>query len=176
MGLVETRLTSLLAEKGIEITVCIPETPVLSFRSLGDALDLLDGDILCGEDGLERSFGAMTVGSAELQGELSVLKRLYNKVVLLGPSPLTEEPSTQRTVCGVLLTGGREPPRQIIDAARSARIPLMLTKADAFEVRDRLERNPPTLTPKEEEKVKHFTSLMNRDGALERLVDSLAPA
>ena len=75
-----------LRQKGIPITSALPEDPVLSFRSLREVREILNSDILWGREHLEKPVGAMTVGSADLSGELLVFKRAYNKILLLEAS------------------------------------------------------------------------------------------
>ncbi|MCJ7684001.1 MAG: AAA family ATPase, partial [Desulfobacteraceae bacterium] len=109
-----------LAKKGIPITIALPEDPFLSFRSLGEVRDVLDGVILCGEESIEEPVGGMTVGSSDLHGELLLFKRAYNKIVLLKPHPPEREDDPiqdRRSIAGILLTGGRNPPRQLLEAA-----------------------------------------------------------
>jgi len=165
-----------LVKKGIQITAALPEDPVLSFRSLREIREVLNGEVLCGGENLGRTVGGMTVGSSDLWGELLALKRLYNKVILLEPfSPETgiKETPVHRSIAGILLTGGRNPPPQVLRVAKKANIPLILLKDDTFAAVERLEQFAPTLSPKDEYKVRHLTELMDRDGAFDRLFQSL---
>jgi len=165
-----------LAKKGIPLAVAISEDPVLSYRSLEEIMDILGGEVLCGGESLAKSVGAMTVGSADLKGELRLFKRAYNKIILLEPSSHDKEaegPPTQRSIAAILLTGGRDPAPQILEVAKKANIPLILIKNDTFGALERLEQNPPGVSPRDESKIRHFTALMDRDGNLDRLVDEL---
>ena len=162
--------------KGIPVITALPEDPVLSFRSLGEIRDILDGEILWGGGDLGQSVGGMTVGSTDLKSELRVFKRAYNKIILLKPFPLdgrAEESAVHRSIAGILLTGGRSPAPQLLQAAKKGKTPLMLVKDDTFAVLERLEKSPSNLAPKDEFKMRHFTELMDRDGALDRLLRSL---
>ena len=164
------------AKKGIPITTALPEDPALSFRSLREITEVLDGAVLWGKEILEQPVGGMTVGSAELKGELQLFKRVYNKIILLEPFSLNKEnqkPSAHRTIAGIVLTGGRTPAPQILQAAQKANIPLLLVKDDSFGALERLEKTAPRLSPKDEAKVNYLTELMDRDEALDRLLRSL---
>ena len=117
----------------------------------------------------------MTVGSTDLRGGLLLFKRAYNKIIFLEPSLLgaeTEDAEAQRPIAGILLTGGRSPAPQLLEAAKKAKTPLMLVKDDTFAVLERLEKTATGLASKDEFKVRHFTELMDRDGALDRLLQS----
>ncbi len=118
----------------------------------------------------------MTVGSTDLKGELRLFKRAYNKIILLKPFPLdaeTGEPPAHRAVAGILLTGGRNPAPQLLQVAKNSKTTLMLVKDDTFAVMERLEKTTSSLAPKDEFKVQRITELMDRDGALDRLLQSL---
>jgi BioD-like phosphotransacetylase family protein len=79
----------------------------------------------------------------------------------------------RRPVAGILLTGGRQPPAQLVQAAEKARIPLLLTKADTFATLEKLEQSASHLSPEDEVKVRHVTEIMERDGSFDALVESL---
>jgi BioD-like phosphotransacetylase family protein len=165
-----------LAQKGIPMIMALPEDPVLSFRSLGEIVDIINGEILWGGDHLGESVGGMTVGSTDLKGDLRLFKRAYNKIVLLKPFSVDEktgEPPARRAIAGILLTGGRTPAPQLLQVAKKAKTPLMLVKEDTFAVLERLEKTTSSLASKDEFKVKRVTELMDRDGALDRLLHAL---
>jgi BioD-like phosphotransacetylase family protein len=165
-----------LRQKGIPITSALPEDPVLSFRSLREVREILNSDILWGTEHLEKPVSAMTVGSADLSGELLVFKRAYNKIILLEASVddgKVETPPGPRPVAGILLTGGRQPPSQLVEAAKRSHLPLLLAKEDTFTALEKLEQSTSHLSPEDEPKVRHVTELMERDGGFDRLMGSL---
>ena len=173
---IKDRTIPSLAMKGIPITIALPEDPFLSFRSLGEVRNLLDGELLWGEESLELPVGGMTVGSSDLKGELLLFKRAYNKIVLLKPNPVdteTEEALVPRSVAGIILTGGRNPAPQILKAAKKAGVPLILVKGDTFPVLERLEQSAPTLSIHDEAKVRRFTELMDHDDGLDKLLQAI---
>ncbi len=176
LGMIKGQMIPLLVSKGIPFMSVIPEDPFLSYRTLGAIRDLVDGDFLWGEEDLNRSVGGMTVGSQDLKGGLVLLRRVYNKIIFLEPASLeggVQEDSFPRPIAGVLLTGGRRPAPQVLEAIRKAHVPLILTREDTFAALKRLEQPAPGLTPDDEAKVLRFTELMNEDGALEILIGSL---
>jgi BioD-like phosphotransacetylase family protein len=162
-----------LRQKGIPITTALPEDPVLSFRSLREVGEILKADILWGKEYLEKPVGGMTVGSADLTGELLLFKRAYNKIIILEASFDKEVEEPRRPLAGILLTGGRQPPSQLVRAAEKAHVPLLLIKEDTFAALEKLEQSTAHLSPEDEVKVRHVTELMERDGGFDRLVESL---
>jgi BioD-like phosphotransacetylase family protein len=171
---IRTQLVLSLRQKGVPVTTALPEDPMLSFRSLHEVNEVLSGELLFGQERLGKPIGGITVGSADLTGELGLFKRAYNKIVLLEPLPADLEASeSPRPVAAILLTSGRNPPPQLLEAAKRADVPLMLVTHDTFAAMELLEQSTSHLSPQDEIKVHRFTEMMDQDGALERLFQSL---
>jgi BioD-like phosphotransacetylase family protein len=73
----------------------------------------------------------------------------------------------------MLLTGGIKPAPQVVQAAKDAKIPLIRVKEDTFRTLERLDQSPPRLSVHDEFKVRHFIKQMNRDGAMDKLLNTL---
>jgi len=169
---IQTRLVPSLREKGIPILAALPEDPVLSFRSLREVGEVLEGQWLWGED-LGKPVGAMTVGATDLTEGLLLFKRAYNKIILLEPTAHPTEAAAPRPVAGILLTGGRSPAPQLLQAAKRAQVPLLLVKQDTFPALERLEQSTSHLSPGDDVKVRHILELMDDEGALDKLIESI---
>jgi BioD-like phosphotransacetylase family protein len=171
---IRNQLVLSIRQKGIPVTTALPEDPMLSFRSLHEANEVLSGEILFGEEKLGKPIGGITVGSADLTGELTLFKRAYNKIILLDPLAAgLQESESPRPVAAILLTSGRNPAPQLLQAAQRANVPLMLVKHDTFAAMELLEQSTSHLSPQDELKVHRFTEMMDKDGAMERLLHSL---
>jgi len=169
------RVVPSLVQKGVPVVAALPEDPVLSFRSLREIKEILRGELLCGEQGLERPVASMTVGSHDLPIDLMLFKRAYNKIVLLSYREETGEQgdTSVRPLAGILLTGGRHPAPQLIEAARKKSIPLVLVKDDTFAGLERLEQCPSVLSYRDEVKIRRFTELLDRENGLDALIERL---
>jgi uncharacterized protein len=163
----KNQIIPILSQKGVPSVVVLPEDPVFSFRNVGRIKEILEGQIICGEALLGRTVVGMTVGTGALSGGLHIFKRVYNKIILLGPGNDGQE------VVGIILTGNRRPADQVLEAAQKSGIPLILVKEDSFGVKERLEHSTPFLTPADETKMLHFTAMLDRDDALNGIVRSL---
>lgn len=176
LELIRGQFIPFLVQKGVPISACLPEDPILACRSLREVLEVVEGELLLGEERLELPVAGMTVGSLDLDAGLVMFKRLYNKVVLVGPQPVetgVEEVSGTRTVVGILLTSQRMPPPLIMESARRAGIALALVKEDTFTTLERLQRSAPSLSPADNGKLRRFTELLDHEEALERVIASL---
>jgi hypothetical protein len=173
---IRNQMTPALSRKGVQITSAVPEDPFLSFRSLAEIKDILDGEVVVGEGRLHEPVAGLTVGGSELTGELRLLKRVYNKLILLAPPSQDsgiEEPFAPRSIAGIVLTGGRSPALQVLNAAERANIPVLQIELDTFAAKERLENAAAALSIKDTDKVRRFTELMNKDGSLDRFIESL---
>jgi BioD-like phosphotransacetylase family protein len=169
-------VVSPLERNGAPIVAVLAEDSRLSLPTLLDIKKTFEGQVLRGEDSLNQPVGGMTVGAGDLTGDLRLFKRVYNKIVLLKPGdpsvPL--EPTEARPIAGILLTGNREPGRQILEAAGNAGVPLVLVQQDTFEVMERVGHWRSPLTRNDENKVRLFIELLEGAGAFEKLFRSLA--
>jgi BioD-like phosphotransacetylase family protein len=155
-----------LNEKGIFNISFIPEDPGLSFRRLGEICTILNGKVIFGENFINNAVERMSVGTTNLSGDLLLFKRVYNKIVLLGPS-------NDCGVAGIIMTGNREPGEKILDAVKKSNIPLILIREDSLEALERLEDVMPSLSPADENKAVHCAGIMDRSGSLNKLIDSI---
>ena len=174
LATIRSQLVHSLLQKGIPMTAALPEDPVLSFRSLHEVKDVLSAELLSGEANLGKPVGRITAGSLDLTGNLVIFKRAYNKIILLEPlSGEDREPESPRPIAGILLTGGRNPAPQLLLAAEKAKVPLLLIQHDTFAAMELLEQSTSRLSPLDEVKMRHFTDLLDQEGAFERLFTSL---
>ena len=89
------------------------------------------------------------------------------------PAAESEDIPMPRKVAGILLTGGVGIAPQLIDAADRAHIPVIVVKEDAFATMERLERGSSSISHRDTAKLDHFTRLMERNQAFDRLFLSL---
>jgi BioD-like phosphotransacetylase family protein len=153
----------------------IPEDPFLAYRTLGDVVRLTGGELLFGSEYLDRLVGGWTIGGSELlSGELSPLKRLYNRVLLLAP----QEPDSEvrGDVAAIVSTSGRRPPQALMELAEKRRLPLFVIQEDALSLLDKLDKVPPSLTSKDHAKASRMLFLLEKSGPLEAIFQGLGLA
>ena len=173
---VRSTLIPSFEQKGISITAALGEDPLLSFLSFKEVIDCLEGEIICGEDFLDKPIGGMTAGSGDLTGDLVLFKRAYNKIVLLEPYSSDfkkEDAPPRRNVAGILLTGDRRPAPQAVEAAGKGRIPLVLVKQDTFSSLERLEKITPSLSTEDHLKILRYQEMLGSENGMSKLIESL---
>lgn len=163
---VERLIIPALNEKGIFNISFIPEDPGLNFRRLGEICSILKGRIIFGEDSINNAVERVSVGTTGLSGDLLLFKRVYNKIILLGPS-------NDFGIAGIIMTGSREPGEQVLEAVKKSNIPLILIKENSLEALEHLEDTMPSLTPEDEGKAIHCAGIMDRNDSLNKLIDSI---
>ena len=128
------------ARRATQIVV-VPEERVLASNPVSHYADLLGGRVLAAPGRLDNLVSETTIGSAPLGGPLRVLKRVYNKIVLLGGTAAQlADPAFTPFPCGVILTSGRVPADVVVQACADADVPLVAVPLDSFAILDRLGR------------------------------------
>ncbi len=153
----------------------IPEDPFLAHRTLGEVLRLAGGELIFGHEYLDRLIGGWTIGGSELlSGELSPLKRLYNRVLLLS----AQEPDSQvkGSVAAIVMTSGRRPPRALMELAERMRLPLFVIREDALSLLHKLDTIPPSLSSKDHAKASRMLFLLEKNIPLEAIFQGVGLA
>ena len=176
MESVREGVVSPLERNGIPVMARLAEDSRLSLPTLLDIEKTFKGRVLTREGNLNQPVGGLTVGASDLTGYMRLFKRVYNKVILLKPADPSDplKSTDPRPIAGILLTGGREPGGQVLEAAGKAGVPLILVQVDTFDAMERLEHWRSPLRRGDEGKVRLFMYLMDRAGAFEKLIRSLA--
>jgi len=163
---VERLIIPALNEKGIYNISFIPEDPGLNFRRLGEICSILNGRIIFGENCLNNAVERISVGTTSLSSDLLLFKRMYNKIILLGPS-------NDLGIAGIIITGNREPGIQVLEAVKKSNIPLILIRENSLEALEHLEDTMSSLSPADEGKMVHCAGIMDRSDSLNKLIDSI---
>jgi len=169
MDHVKTKVVPFLKEKGLKSVVAVPENPVLAALTVFTVIELIDGQVLSCPEHTGNLIETFTIGSKHLEGPLSIFKQVYNKIILLGLGQADKE----RTVGGIILTGGKNPSEVVLRVARERSIPLILTRTDTFQTMERLEKAKPSLTLRDEFKVRKFLELIDQETGTSEWVDAL---
>jgi BioD-like phosphotransacetylase family protein len=167
---VKTKVVPFLEEKGLKSVVAVPEDSILAALTVFTLTQLIEGEILCCPGGARNLVQTSTIGSKYLEGPLSIFKQVYNKVILIGNDPMGEK---EKPVAGIILTGGKVPSELVLRVARDRSIPVMLTRADTFQVMERLEKARPALRMEDEFKVHQFLNLIDQVMGPSRWVEDL---
>jgi len=170
MDHVKKKIIPFLQDKGLKSVAAVPEDPVLAALTVFNVSALIEGQILCCPEKSGNLIQTFTIGARPLQGSLSIFKQIYNKIILLGLGPASQE---QEAIGGIILTGGKAPGDFVLRVARERSIPLILTRADTFQTMERLEKARPFLTLQDEFKVHKFLELIDRQMGPTQWIEAL---
>jgi BioD-like phosphotransacetylase family protein len=164
---VKTKVVSFLQQKGVKSAIAVPEDPTLAALTVSSIADITGGEILCCTQGESNLVQTSTIGAKYLDGPFSLFKQVYNKVILVSLNP------DEKPLAGIILTGGKNPSGGVVKVAQDRGIPLILTRADTFQVMDRLEKTKPALTSKDEFKAHRFLKLIDEINGGSQWVEDL---
>lgn len=146
----------------------VPEDPFLSARTLAEVVEAVRGELLLGHQKAKELVAGWSMGAAHLlRGEMALFKRIYNRILLLGPPEAGTEVGTRPV--GVILTAGRRPPEVLLDAANKMGLALLLSPGDTFAALEQLDRAPSKLSAESEPKAERMTKWLERGGQLDEL-------
>lgn len=128
-----------LAQRGYQTVGIIPHCLELSAPSVALIQETLDGEILSGDDKLDRLVEDMVVGAMTMESALSYMRRANNKAFITGGDRGDMALAALETDTSVLiLTGGLYPAMKVVARAQEKGVPVLLVREDTFTVVKRL--------------------------------------
>ena len=161
-------IARLVGERAVAL---IPEDRVMASFPVVDYVRLLGADVLTSEASVDELVCRTTIGNAVFDGDLRLVRRVNNKITLLGGS-IAElaDPDFHVRPVGVLVTGGRKPPEVIVDTLERAGVPLIAVGADSFGVLDRVESTRVQLRAEHRYKVDRLAGYLDEQVDVNRLL------
>jgi BioD-like phosphotransacetylase family protein len=154
--------------KGIEVLGVVPFYPPLSSPTIRQLMEDINGDLLCGEKGLDQSVSKIMIGDMPphtalefFRGdELLITPGNREDLILAAMSGCVIGISKAYCVKGIILTGGITPYRTIMKLVRRTNIPMILVKETTYETAQRLNNLIVKIRPEDTDKIKQATSLI----------------
>lgn len=124
---------TLLNERGYRTLGIIPSRPEIACPTVAEYYEVLGGEILTGEDRLDRLVENVVIGAMTMESALGYLRRSPNKAVITGGDRADVALAALETSTAVLiLTGGLYPDVKVIARAGEKRVPVILVHYDTF--------------------------------------------
>ena len=124
---------SLLAERGYRTLGVIPSRPEIACPTVAEYYEVLGGEILTGEDRLERIVENVVIGAMTMESALGYFRRSPNKAVITGGDRADVALSALETSTSVIiLTGGLYPDVRVIARAGEKHVPVILVHYDTY--------------------------------------------
>lgn len=136
------RTEACFAEDEIRLLGVLPNEPLLSRMKVGQVLEELNGKLLAGEAGLERTVGQILVGAMTVETTVKTpLFHTPDKLLITGSDRIGLQIATLETsVAGMVLTGGKYPDPKVVALADDKDVPLILVRPDTFTITSQAER------------------------------------
>jgi len=168
---VRRKLVPLFQERGLPVVFVVPQDRIMACLTIRHVVDIVKGDVLTGEEHMDSLVESTSISSTHLQGSLNLFCRIFNKIILLGPT-VDNSPVHFVTpvVTGILLTGGRKPAPIVINTCKDFGIPLISAPSDTFNTMERIQNQQVHITYKDVYKLKRFLQLMGEEDAIRKIV------
>ena len=133
-------VSSVLDRCGLEVLGVVPDHRELTNPSVRDLVDILGAEVLAGEDSLENLIDSYLVGAMSPESAMSWFRRSVGGALITGGdrmdlilTALETKPSA------IVLTGNIYPSVQVLSAAESRKVPVLLVPHDTYTTVTRLD-------------------------------------
>ncbi len=131
-----------LERKGIDVLGVLPFNPMLARPTFEQILEETDFQVLSGKEYLERSVAKVIVGAMEApdavryitEGSLMITPGCREDMIICGLNCFRDASNNKLKICGMILTGGITPEPSTMNLLAKAQIPVLLAKADTYNV------------------------------------------
>lgn len=123
----------ILQERGHRILGTIPGMPEVTSPTVKEYYEVLGGEVLAGEDKMDRIVEDIVIGAMTAESALGYLRRAANKGVITGGDRSEVALAALETnTSALILTGGLYPDVKVIARAEDKGIPLILVHYDTY--------------------------------------------
>lgn len=129
----------ILEQHGYRSLGVIPSRPEISAPTVAEFHETLGGELLCGEQNLDRLVEDVLVGAMTIESALGYLRRAQNKAVVTGGDRADLALAALETSTSVIiLTGGLYPDISVVVRAGEKGVPVILTHLDTYTVIEKI--------------------------------------
>lgn len=165
------KLVPLFKKRGSPIIFLVPHDRILASFTVRQVVDMVQGNVLTGEKLLDKLVESTSISSSHLRGSLNLFRRIYNKIILLGPTvDNAPQPFLPPAITGILLTGGRRPAPIIINTCEDFGIPLITVSADTFTTMEKIQKQQENVASEDVYKLKRFLELLGGERAVRKII------
>jgi len=138
----------ILEERGYPVIGVIPKRLEVTAPTVREFRDVLEGEVLTGEEQLDRLVEDVQIGAMTLESAIRYMRRATNKAVITGGDRSDICLAALETNTSVLiLTGGLYPNVRVIARAEEKEVPVILVRYDTYGTVQRLQDVSRKLTP-----------------------------
>lgn len=169
------KLVPFFQKRGSPMVFLVPQDRILASLTVRNIVDLVQGEVLAGKNRLENLVESTSISSSHLTGSLHIFRRIYNKIILLGPNlDNSPAPLLPPVITGILLTGGRKPASIVVNTCEDLGIPLIVPPADTFTTMEKIQKQNVHITHEDVYKLKRFLQLLGSEEASRKIVKQIS--
>ncbi|MCL6558665.1 MAG: hypothetical protein K6U74_07635, partial [Firmicutes bacterium] len=123
----------ILEERGYRTLGIIPSNPEMASPTVKEYYEVLGGEILTGEEKLDRVVEDVVIGAMTIESALGYLRRAANKAVITGGDRSEVALAALETsTSALILTGGLYPDVKVLARAEEKGVPVILVHYDTY--------------------------------------------
>jgi BioD-like phosphotransacetylase family protein len=168
-----------LKRKGLELLGVLPHERILARPSVDLIREELHAELLNPVTALDTLVDDVVVGAMGAQNAIKFFKRGVLLItpgdredILLAAGAMTG-PRNSDQMAGIVLTGGLRPSDGVVKALQTLPIPVLLAKADSYQVASRVHDLIVKTRPSDAQKISLIRDLIGRHVNVKKIVDSL---
>ncbi|MBA4371309.1 MAG: cobyrinic acid a,c-diamide synthase [Thermodesulfovibrio sp.] len=171
---VNTSVRPYLEKRSIPIFACLHRDILLDSITVRQLNEILNGKVLCCEEGLDEFIESFSVGAMDVDSALKYFRRTPNKAVITGAhrSDIQLAALETSTRC-VILTGGMHTNDVILGKAKQAGVPFLSVHDDTYSTVEKIEAVLGKIRIREQKKVQKTREIMEKEFDFNRLVRTL---
>jgi len=168
-----------LRRKGLDLLGVLPHEQILSNPTVDLIREELQAELLNRPPTLDAPVNDVVVGA---MGAQNAMKFFRPGVLLITPGDREDillaagamsAPRSEEQMAGNVLTGGLRPDSSVLSALQTLPIPVLLAKADSYQVASMVHNLTVKTRPADAEKIALIRSLVARNVNVKKIVDSL---
>lgn len=168
-----------LKRKGLELLGVLPHQEILSQPTVGLIAEELRAEILNPPASLNTLVDDVVVGAMGAQNALQYFKRGVLLItpgdredILLAAGAMTI-PGNAENMAGIVLTGGLRPSESVLKALRTMPIPVLIAKADSYQVASKVHDTIVKTRPADAEKISLIRDIVAKHINVKKIIESL---
>ena len=168
-----------LKRKGLELLGVLPFEPILGSPSVDLIREELHAELLNTPVSMNTLVDDVIIGAMGAHNAMQFFKR---GVLLITPGDREDillaagaatMPQSQDKMAGIVLTGGLRPNEAILKALQTLPIPVLLTKADSYQVASRVHNLTVKTRPTDAEKISLIRNLVAQNVNVKKIINAL---
>ena len=168
-----------LKRKGLDLLGVIPHEQILCNPSIDLIREELHAELLHQQPTLHTLVDDVVVGAMGAHNAMQFFKRGVLLItpgdredILLAAGAMTN-PNSDEKMAGIVLTGGLRPDPSVLKAMQAMPIPVLLAKADSYEVASKVHNLIVKTRPSDVEKISLIRDIVAKNVNVKKIIDSL---